>query len=545
MSNPRTSQAFAERRSGRRAVAHARCSWRIGLAYGCLLLAAVPSVVRPAVQADLLLGGAPPLGAVETTAVSDTARLPRVIPDYLEVVLPPNVAPLNFTIQEAGIEYELRVSGSGGPLLEVRQTQPNVRLPLRQWKELLEANRGNPLSWNIAVRAPAGEWTRYAPFTNRVAEEEIDPYVLYRRLRPLYSTYKHLGVYQRHLETFEETPVLRNETIGQGCVNCHTFQQGAPDRFAISFRGRFGTPTILWTSNRLSRIDAKLGYLSWHPNGKLLAFAANEITQFFHVAGPMNRDVYDVRSDLGIVHLDDHAIEKPPVIAAPDRNENWPCWASDGRHLYYCDGPTVPIEQVRNFRYDLLRIPYDPDQNRWGKPELVVSSAEHRFSAHQPRVSPDGRYLVFTASESGSFPLFRPESDLFLLRLDSRKVEPLPIINSDQTETWHCWSSNGRWLLFGSRRLDGVFARLFIAHVDPEGCFSKPLLLPQEDPTYYDTCLDNFNAPELARGPLQITEEELARVVNTPVNKPGPNGRETSAAKPALDGASMMNGPQH
>jgi hypothetical protein len=537
MSNSRTAEHPSENQSRRPAFARARSFWQIRLAYGCLLFAGAINVVRPAAPAD------PPLGSVRETATpSEVARVPRMVPDYVGAVIPVNLAPLNFSIQEAGLEYELRINGSSGDPLEIRQAEPGVRLPLDQWKQLLRANRGHTLWWNIAVRDLAGEWTRYAPFTNRVAEEEIDPYVLYRRLQPLYSTYKRLGVYQRHLESFDEKPVLRNETIGQGCVNCHTFQQGAPDRFAISFRGRFGTPTILWTSNRLSRIDAKLGYLSWHPNGKLLAFAANEITQFFHVAGPANRDVYDARSDLGIVHLGDHTIEKPPAIAAPDRNENWPCWAPDGRHLYYCSGPTLPFEAARNFRYDLFRIPYDPDQNRWGKPEMLISGAEHGLSVHQPRLSPDGRHLVFTASEFGSFPLFRSESDLYLLRLDSRQVEPLPI-NSDQAETWHCWSSNGRWLLFVSRQLDGVFARLFIAHVDPEGRFSKSLLLPQEDPTYYNTCLDNFNAPELARGPVQISEEELARAANTPANETGPGGREPSAAQPAPDAARIADDP--
>ena len=173
-----------------------------------------------------------------------------------------------------------------------------------------------------AIRRASG--SAYAPFESRVAEEEIDPYVLYRRLRPLYSSYKHLGIYQRHLETFEEKPVLRNDTIEHGCVNCHTFLQGAPDRFAISFRGRFGTPTLLIDSNRISRIDTKMGYLSWHPNGKLLAFAANAITQFFHLAGPVNRDIYDPHSDLRIFHVDDRTVEQPAAIAAPDRNENWP-----------------------------------------------------------------------------------------------------------------------------------------------------------------------------------------------------------------------------
>lgn len=529
MNNSEPGQLEARTRSRRMGVAGAGGSRWIWPVCGVLLLAGVQGLARPAVQPDAAPDRTAPPSVHETARPADAARLPRMAPDYLEVVIPPNLAPLNLTIREPGLEYQLHLSGARGQPLEIRQSQPHVRFPLRAWKELLGANRGSTLRWNIAVRNPAGEWTSYAPFETRVAEEEIDPYVVYRRLQPLYSTYKHLGIYQRNLETFEEQPVLRNETIAQGCVNCHTFQPGASNRFALSFRGRFGTPTLLIDGNRISRVDTKMGYLSWHPNGKILAFAANEITQFFHVAGPANRDIYDAHSDIGILHVDDRKVEKPSAIATPDRNENWPCWAPDGRSLYYCSGPTVPFEDVRTFRYDLRRIPYDPDQNRWGEPETLLSGAEHHLSAHQPRVSPDGHCLVFTASEFGSFPLFRSDSDLFLLRLDTRKPERLPI-NSNQAETWHCWSSNGRWLLFGSRALDGVFARLFIAHVAPAAHFSKPLLLPQEDPTYYETCLDNFNAPELARGPIQISEEELARAVNPPGNMKGGTGQDPSTA---------------
>lgn len=498
------------------------------LAFGSLLLAAVQIIASPEDQPARQSHTTSSPGISEPALSSGTPRSPRIAPDYTEVVIPPNLAPMNLAIQEPGTEYQIRLTGSRGQPLELRQSDPRIRFPPGEWKEILGTNRGGALRWNISVRNTAGEWTSYSPFENRVAEEDIDPYIIYRRLRPLYSSYKHLGIYQRNLETFEEKPVLRNSAIDHGCVNCHTFVQGAPDRFAISLRGRFGTPTFLIDSNRISRIDTKMGYLSWHPSGKLLVYSANAISQFFHIAGPINRDINDPRSDLAIFHLSSRTIEKPAAIAVPDRNENWPCWAPDGHYLYYCSAPAVALRDIPNLRYDLLRVSYDPDQNRWGTPETLVSGVEHRMSMHQPRPSPDGHHLALTASDTGSFPLFRPASDLFLLNLESRKLERLPI-NSDHAETWHCWSSNGRWFVFGSRGLDGVFARILISHVTPGAQFSKPLLMPQEDPAYYDTCLDNFNVPELARGPIRISEEELARAYKTPQNTIEPAEQGPSA----------------
>ncbi len=509
------------------------------LACAGLLLAATGRASSPALDTNRSSETASPPGSGEKTQLPDAPRSPRVAPDYRDVVIPPNLAPLNLAVREPGIEYRVRVSGSRGQPLDLRQPHPHFRFPPAAWKELLQVNRGGTLRWNIDVRDPAGAWITHAPFENTVAGEEIDPYVVYRRLQPLYSTYNRLEIWQRNIETFEEKPVLRNAAIGRGCVNCHTFQSGAPERFALSFRGRFGAPTLLVESNRISRVDSKMGYLSWHPNGKLLAFAANEVRQSFHVAGPVNRDVYHLGSDLGILHVQDRTIEKPAAIAAPDRDENWPCWAPDGRSLYYCGGPDLPLAEVRNIRYDILRIPYDPDRNRWGTPETIVSGAEHRFSAQQPRPSPDGRHIVFTVSESGSFPILRSDSDLCILRLDSGRWERLPI-NSDHADTWHSWSSNGRWLVFSSRGLDGVFARLLITHVDPMARFSKPLLLPQEDPTYYDTCLDNFNVPELVRGPVQVSETDLAGAVDA-----GAKRNEHAEREPSRPDRSRVSGQLH
>ena len=443
------------------------------------------------------------------------SQRPRISPDYIDVVIPPNLAPLNLTILEDGNEFRLRVKGSNGQTIEIRQESPHIRFPIAQWKELLRSCAGGTLQWDIAVYNKTGTWISYDTFENRVASENIDPYLVYRRLHPLYTSYKHLNIFQRHLETFDEKPVVRNEKFNYGCVNCHTFQEGSPDRFAISFRARSGTPTLLINSNQITRIDIKMGYLSWHPNGKLLAFAENTITQFFHIAGSINRDIYDPSADIKIYNLDNKKVEKPAAIASQGRSENWPSWSVDGRYLYYCSAPTLSFREERNFRADLLRVPFDPDKNSWGEPELLFSSSKYQLSAHQPRMSPDGRFLIFTVSDSGSFPAFRANCDFYLLHLNSQKIEPLPI-NSKYSETWPCWSRNNRWLVFSSRRIDGVFARLFITHVDTEGHFSKPLIIPQENPAYYDNCLDNFNVPELIQGPITISEEELVRVVNAP-----------------------------
>jgi hypothetical protein len=86
----------------------------------------------------------------------------------------------------------------------------------------------------------------------------------------------------------------------------------------------------------------------------------------------------------------------------------------------------------------------------------------------------------------GCFPVYRPSSDLYLM--DLQAAQPAGrysyrrlSINSDASESWHSWSSNGRWIAFSSKRLSHLFTRTYLAYVDDQGTVQKPLLLPQKN----------------------------------------------------------------
>jgi dipeptidyl aminopeptidase/acylaminoacyl peptidase len=168
-----------------------------------------------------------------------------------------------------------------------------------------------------------------------------------------------------------------------------------------------------------------------------------------------------------------------------------------------------------------MRIAYDVDRDEWGALETVVSAKDAGRSVLLPRVSPDGRWLLCCMCEYGCFPVYQRSSDLYMIDLDAAKqtgrFEYRRLdINSDASESWHSWSSNGRWIAFSSKRGSGVFTRIWISYVDPNGTAHTPLLLPQKDPTYYDSCLWTYSVPELVTGPVQMTKESLGRVVRSP-----------------------------
>jgi hypothetical protein len=190
---------------------------------------------------------------------------PRLFPDYAGIVIPPNIAPLNFKVQEPGVRYRVELrSVSGTPIL-ISSRNASIRIPLRPWQLLLRANAGQPLYCEVSVQDRQSQWSRFAIVTNFIAREELDRSLVYRLLKPIYNIYHNLGIYQRDLESFDERPVLQNRNFGGDCLNCHTFLNHEADRCALNIRtAKKANPMLLVWSNDVARVDQTMGYMSWH-----------------------------------------------------------------------------------------------------------------------------------------------------------------------------------------------------------------------------------------------------------------------------------------
>jgi len=448
-------------------------------------------------------------------------RLPRIDPDYTGIVIPPNIAPLNFSLNEPGIEYQVEIYSTRGDSIKVSSTTPQIQIPPGLWKKVLAENRGRDIYFEIYVREMSGQWIRFNRITNTIAPDEIDGYLVYRLLKPLYNKYVDIGIYQRNLQNYDESAVLHNRNADHACLNCHTFLNNRPDPFILHTRSRHGLTMLLARNDTVTTVRTRTefnsspaAYSSWHPSGKLVGFSVNKVSLFFHTVGE-TRDVFDAASDLALYLIDSNTLTTTADISKPDYLETWPTWSPDGRFLYFSSAPQLPIERFEEVRYHLMRIGYDVDSGTWGDLETVLSADDTGLSITQPRLSPDGRFLLFCMADYGSFPIYLSSSDLYLMDLKSGQYRRLAI-NSERADTWHSWSSNSRWIVFSSKRRDGLLAKPYLSYVDEDGNAHKPILLPQEDPEFYGSFIKTYNLPELVKAPVQAELRDLGRAVLAP-----------------------------
>lgn len=453
-------------------------------------------------------------------------KKPDIRPDYSDTVIPFNIAPLNFLIEEKGTCYYLKVYSKHGKSIEIFCETPKINIPENHWHKLLHNNKSEQLYFEIFVKNKNNQWDKFSAISNKIAPESIDKFLVYRKIDPLYNTWKSMGIYQRNLHNFDEIPVLTNRFDEDACINCHTFCANHPDIMSIATRSaKHGSNTLLVQNGKIEKIAAKFSYTSWHPTGKLALFSINDVKQFFHSTRSEVRDVIDMDSLLAYYLVDSKIVKTVSVFSKKDRLETYPAWSPDGGYLYFCSADRLSSKQDKfppswydKVKYDLVRISYDIENDQWGNLETILTAQDTGLSILEPRISPDGRWLLFCMCDYGAFPVYQKSSDLYLMDLKTaQKTGQYEYhrlnINSDQSESWHSFSSNSRWIAFSSKRDYDVFTRIYISYIDENGKVYKPIILPQKDPTFYDSHLKTFSVPELIVGPVRNTNEKLSKAI--------------------------------
>ena len=430
---------------------------------------------------------------------------PAIYPDYTDVTIPSNIAPLCFKLTNSGYYEKARVIFDiGKQRLELKEKKGQFTIPISSWKKLMKEASGSTLRVTIQKKEE-GQWVSYPAFQIYVAPELIDPWLVYRLIEPGYEVWNKMGIYQRCLETFDEYVIINNKRTGYNCINCHSFCMQNPEKMLFHMRA-INPGTILIDGNRIEKLNTKTGqtisalvYPSWHPSGRYIAFSVNDTKQSFHTTDLNRIEVYDNTSDVVVYDVNTHEIITAPLLCSDSIFETFPTFSPDGKTLFFCSADSFFMpDEYNKVKYSLCAISFDPESRRFGLSVDTLYQAKKQGgkSVSFPRVSPDGKFLMFSLSEYGNFSIWHKDADLYMIDLTSKKIITLDSLNSNDVESYHSWSSNSHWVVFSSRRIDGLYTRIFIAYINPNGESAKPFLLPQKDVTFYHRFMKSYNIPE-------------------------------------------------
>lgn len=451
-----------------------------------------------------------------------------IYPDYKEVTIPANIAPLNISLINLN-DAQLILEGESGESFQIASEKGFFDIPQAKWSELLNKNKGKKIKLTVCKQVE-GKWSALTPFYIFVAQEPIDKYIAYRLIPPDYELWNKMGIYQRNLETFEESTIYENTIGDYNCANCHSFQNGDPTHFL--FHTRETHPgTLVFNNGHIEKLNTKtsetisfLVYPYWHPNGRFVVFSVNSTRQAFH-ANNLNRvEVYDSASDVVVYDTEKHQVMSCDLLKADSVFETFPSFSADGKTIYFCSAKAVnPMPyKYRDVHYDLCKIDFNAETGEFGtQVDTLYRAADLGKSVSLPRESPDGKYITFVLHEYGNFSIWHKDADLYTINLNTKEAYPFKEANSDNVESYHSWSRNSKWMVFSSRRDDGLYTRPYICYIDDEGNAHKAFMLPQHNPKkYYQDLMLSYNIPEFITNKVVVNKNSIEKMLK---NEPGIN----------------------
>lgn len=456
-----------------------------------------------------------------------------IFPDYADTLtLPPNIAPLNFRIKNDSFQngpYCIKVyaASPSGELLDSMHAEAKRFLCFNtaSWQKLLQqAAECEGSLWVDIYACNKNRMLQYRRKIWNVSPDSIDAFLTYRLSAHDENPCMQLQVYERSMEDFSKRLLMDNRFTDNNCMNCHTNSGNDAQRMLVHLRGEHAG-TLIFNNGKFIKIaipanypDLRLAYPSWSRDGKYIAFASTRIRVFPYANQFRTQDL--IADTLGKILLYD--VERNRLFSCPELTDekyefSFPAWSSDGKKLYFCR--TEKLSEPKDFKYDLFSISFDGNTGRFGKIKKVYDFKNQEKSVSMPQVCPNGRYILATTLLLGSFPS-QNQGNLYLIDLWTGKGTQATALNSEDGEKYHSWSSNGRWVVFGSKRINGGTSAIYIAHFDHRGRFSKPFVLPQDEDNFYLKNTRTFLFPTLSKNRADFSLSEWEAAVKQPAVSP-------------------------
>ena len=354
------------------------------------------------------------------------------------------------------------------------------------------------------------------------------------------------------------------------CANCHSFSADGktmgidvdgpkndkglyavvPIKANMSIRNQ---DMVSWNSD-MSVGKSRVGFMSQvSPDGQyvLSTFAGQgqNIPSSFFVQNFKDyrflQVFYPTRGILAVYNRATGLREPLPGADDPKYVQTDGVWSPNGKFIVfaradakdpYTDGQELPTHandpNEVQIQYSLYRIPFNGGKG--GQPEPILGAANNGMSNNFPKVSPDGRWIVFVKCRNGQ--LMRPDSQLYIVPVSGGVARRMRC-NTSLMNSWHSFSPNGRWLVFSSKSRS-VYTQMYLTHIDEKGQDSPPIYIDNSTASNRAVNLPEFvNIKPDQMESIDVPASDLYRIIDNALalQQGGDNAGALAEWKKALE----------